>query len=388
MVDFKKKFLKKKSLTEGSDLRNKFKPRGEEVLQKAYEEKDKRSKFRGGGRTIFKMDLLEELNIDIFYPNTQKDGSYFFEIFPSSFNDNVPYFIEVPIHKSVGINYDNFVCLKRMAPEWLKNYNCYRCSKQKELYEIHNNKTTNEIKQLYPQDSVVYLGWNRTEEFGADKEPTFRLSLWIPPKIVVHGEIQKQVRDKKSHKILDISDINQGRTIYFDIELKESVDNHTGQKRKFPQYGGFDLIEREDPIPDNMLDLLDRAITKMESLMVPGMKNPLEVLLNIHDDDELKAAMGSEIHEGDEKKETKFEKKMTKLEQIRAKRAAKNDKSGIDLEEIEKTLSQMDRDEIIEWAIDHSFEDCLDEEMDRDTMQEALMEYFTKKLKDEEDLPF
>ena len=124
-MKIKKKFNSEKFK---KDIRSKFKPKNKNVLEKIYEEREKRSSMGGGGKTIFNQDILNELEIKEFKPNTQKEGTYFTEILPCSYDPEDAYFIEVPEHTMVGAFNDKFICMQRF-----RDKPCYRCKKQKEL---------------------------------------------------------------------------------------------------------------------------------------------------------------------------------------------------------------------------------------------------------------
>lgn len=403
MSSLKERLMAKKKAEKqggsGSSIRDRFQKRKTDVLESTFKNKDSRISGGGGGRSIFNQALLEELGIIEFRPNTRKEGSYFYEIFPTSFNPDIPYFIELAIHDGVGVNNDSFICMTRYRTA----KNCYRCQKQKELYKLIGSPT-DEIKALYPRDKVVYIGWDRSKELGGDEDPVFQVSVWAAPKIGVHAEIQKKVRDKITKQILDISDLSedgQGRTVYFDVGMKEVVDAKTKAKKVFPDYNGFDLVKRDTPIPEEILEKLESILSELENRMTKDMENPLEVLLHIPEDGELEEAMGTEVHSGDDngngdKKEDAPKpstgKKMSKLEEIRARKAAKQEKQKksdtIDLDELEAELDKMNRDEIIEWADQNKLIEILEEEMDDNDMKVAILEYVSERIKEGDDLPF
>lgn len=382
------KFDKKKKKS-GSSIRDKFKPKDKSVLDKIYEGREKRSSG-GGGRSIFNTEILDELGITEFKPNLRKEGTYFGEVLPCSHEPDDPYFLEVPEHGGVGPNKDKFVCMQR----FVEGGQCYRCKKQRELYGIHKT-TTDEIKALFPTDRVLYLWWDRSEELENGEEPVYEISVWDAPKKGVHSEIQGKVRDKLKKQILDISDVTEngeGRTVYFQIEIAEVVDKKTGQKRKFPNYTSFDLVERETPIPDEILEKLDEIISELKKRMTKKMKNPLEVLLHFPSYEEVEDAMKSEIYDEDENEKPKSrlqemkEKREKKEKQLKKLDEDEDDENGVDLDEVEEQLSEMSKQEIFKWLKKNGMKELIDEDSSKKELIKSILEHLVEM--DEDDIPF
>ena len=263
----------------GGGLRNKFKLTKQDVLDQSYEDREKRSKMSSAGKPIFNQELMEQYGV-IDFSTTR--GDKFVEILPISFNDSIPYFKEVPVHFGVGFAGSAYVCMLRYAKGTSKA-RCYRCEKQQMLYRV-NNAVTDEIKKLYPMDRPCYLLWERTKELLENESPDYTLSLWAAPKKKVHAEIQNKVRDKINRTTLDISDVQEGgegRTVGFTIV----------QQGDFPDYTAFDLIHRDKPIPEAILEKLDRMITDAEEA---GYDNIIDYFLNIPEYDEIKEDMLAE----------------------------------------------------------------------------------------------
>ena len=296
-MGIKERLAAKKAGKSGkSNIRDKFQKRDQKTLEKAWEERDKRSGF-GTGKSIFNEELMEELEIGEFKPDTQKEGVYYCEIMPVSYDPTEAYFIEVPIHQQVGMNNDNLVCTQRYA---LKGFQapCFRCITQKQLYKESQGETTNEIKALFPRDRVIYLVWDRTEEFNNDAEPVYKLDIWNAPKEGVHSKLQSKVKNKRTQELIDISDVSkngEGKTVYTEVEIRENVDKGTKKKQKFPQYE-IDLLDREEPIPDEILEKLDFVIEELQKRMSKKHNNPLEVFIHFPEEGEMETAMATEVY--------------------------------------------------------------------------------------------
>lgn len=275
-----------KTFIGGGNLRDKFKRTKQEVLDQSYEDREKRSKISSAGKPIFNQELLEEYGIVDF---STARGDKFVEVLPISFNANIPYFKEVPVHFGVGFAGNAYVCMLRYAKGTSKA-RCYRCEKQQMLYRI-NQTVTDDIKKLYPTDRCCYLLWERTKELLEGETPDYTFQLWAAPKSKFHKEVQNKVRNKITRKTLDISDVQEdgeGRTVGFSIV----------QQGDFPDYTGFELIDRDKPLPDEVLEKLDTIVSAAEEA---GFDNVIEFFLNIPEYNEIKEDMLAEdemMHDG------------------------------------------------------------------------------------------
>jgi len=274
------------STSSTGDIRSKFKRTKQEVLDQSYEDREKRSKISSAGKPIFNQELMEEHGIVDF---STARGDKFVEVLPISFNPNIPYFKELPVHFGVGFAGNAYVCMLRYAKGTSKA-RCYRCEKQQMLYRI-NGAVTDDIKKLYPVDRCCYLLWERSKELLEGDAPDYTFQLWASPKSKFHKEIQNKARNKITRSTLDISDVQEGgegRTVGFSIV----------QQGDFPDYTGFELIDRENPIPDEVLEKLDSIVSAAEEA---GFDNIVEYFLNIPEYEEIKEDMQAEdemMHDG------------------------------------------------------------------------------------------
>jgi hypothetical protein len=126
--------------------------------------------------------------------------------------------------------------------------------------------------------------WERTKELVEGESPDYVFKLWAAPKQKVHSEIQEKVRNKINRTTLDISDVSidgEGKTVGFTI-VKQG---------DYPDYKAFDLIPREQPIPDEVIVKLERIITAAEE---QGYSNCIEMFYNIPTYEEIKESMDTE----------------------------------------------------------------------------------------------
>jgi hypothetical protein len=259
----------------GGSLASKFQKRSRSVLDKTYESRETRSKAGSMGKQIFEKEILEEFSITEFQPTS---GDRFIEILPISFDPNVPYFRETSVHFTVGFSNDQFICPYRFLGQ-----RCYRCEIQQKMFRV-NNSVTDEIKRLYPSDRIIYLLWERTKELLEEEPPDYSLQLWNAPKTKVHAKIQNLTRDKIKRTTLDISDVStdEGRTIGLTIS----------RQGDFPDYSGFELHQRQGPIPEPILEQLEAIILKADEQGY--QKCSLDMFFHFADYDEIKESMQTE----------------------------------------------------------------------------------------------
>jgi hypothetical protein len=264
-----------------NDPRYMFKKRSQETLDRTYEDRGKRSKGTGMGKSIWNQERLKDYGIEEF--NCLKNGTYFIEVLPLSFDPTVSYARELVVHFQVGISQDHFLCLHRYSGS-----KCYRCEEQAKLYRsmprVPGQKPPDHVRALYPNDRMGYLIWDRTAELLNGESPSPIIQVWNMPKKKVHEEIQARVRDKITRHILDISDLTpggDGRTVSFEVAMDS----------QFPQYKGFDLSPRPTPVPPEIAKILTNVIQDSTD---GGYKTAIDYLLHVPTYEEVKASMLTE----------------------------------------------------------------------------------------------
>jgi len=368
----KKKLIQTKGKISGGGLASKFQRRSQSVLDKTYESREDRSKAGGMGKLIFEKEILEEFGITEFQPTA---GDRFIEILPISFDPNIPYFRETCVHFSVGFSQDQFICPHRFLGQ-----KCYRCEVQQRLFRV-NKSVTDEIKRLYPSDRIVYLLWERTKELLEEEAPDFHLQLWNAPKKKVHSKIQNLTRDKLKRTTLDISDVttDEGRTIGLTIE----------RQGDFPDYSGFELHARQEPIPEEVLEQLEAIIITAEER---GYKKySLDMFFHIPEYDEIKESMMTEEEDPSEEKTTedttqakKFPRQQ-KAEETQTQTRDDLEKEIVDYcEELNGELGKMQSFGFNKWCRENKYEDAIG--MDKTEAIEAIVEDVYTKMMAESDI--
>jgi hypothetical protein len=364
---------KKKSLTSigSGGLASRFKKRTQTVLEKTYDSREDRSKAGGMGKLIFEKEVLEEFSITEFQPTA---GDRFIEILPISFDPNIPYFRETCVHFTVGFSQDQFICPHRFLGQ-----KCYRCEVQQRLFRV-NKSVTDEIKRLYPSDRIIYLLWERTKELLEEEAPDYSLQLWNAPKKKVHSKIQNLTRDKLKRTTLDISDVStdEGRTIGLTIE----------RQGDFPDYSGFELHPRQEPIPEEILEQIEKIVVTAEERGF--LKYSLDMFLHIPEYDEIKESQLTEDDSAekpaDDNSDPKRFPRQEKKEEIHQGKTKENSEKEIlqYCEELNKELEEMKSFGFNKWCRENDYGEAIG--MDKTEAIEAIIEDVYSKLLDESDI--
>jgi hypothetical protein len=300
------KKVKKTKKTKKSKKR--FEGRSQEVLKKIYDKKDERS--RSQGKSIWKTDCpLAE-----FIPEKNKDYELF--IFPLGEKSDHGFYHDLPVHYSVGVAFDAFVCKQSYLSE-----PCFRCEdhgektaewRQKTGGKKQGAKYPDDLKSYFPWDRAVYIILDMTSEESMEKG----LQLWAAPKEKVHAEIAKKMHNKRKGTFIDITDFEDGRIITVDV----------GQSGDYPTYS-IDFEELDEEIPEEYQEQLLELCEEAE-----------EAGINLDDGGLIKYFLY--IPEYDEVKQSHLSGVDTKA----AKRAAKSEEE----EEEEEEQDEIDTDEIEE----------------------------------------
>lgn len=355
------KLGKKKINTETSDIRSKFKKKKTEVLEEVYNRREEQSKSGTSGKSIFNRELMEKYNISEFYAQT---GEFFFEVMPISFDSNQPDIVELSVHYRIGLMGDAFICMNR--------YNgkpCFICEEQKRMYKIHDG-VTDEIKAMYPPDRVIYFFWDRSKELLNGDDPTYNFIVWAAPKKKIHKEIQAKARNRVTKQMLDISDISDdgdGRTLSFSC---------VKPKNSWPEYSGLDLLERDAPIPNEVLVALDKMITDANEA---GYANLIEMLLQYPDYDEVRDSYLSgdteDANDDSDIDNSNIPEKVSSEDQIIAH-----------VEELQEKLEHMNNIKFKMWCKSNGYTLLANE--DKEDAIEQIIEAEYDKLKAADDIPF
>ena len=355
------------------DFESKFEKRGQSTLEDTYNNRDMQSKGSGGGngKTIFDIKKLEKYGINIVKIPIKK-AQYAWDFLPPAFSKDIPYTVDVPVHQAVGIDNDSFICMKRF-----KTGDCHRCKIQQKMFQ--NEEPTDKVKRLYPQDRIAFIFYDRTIEFTDKETPEPRISIATLPKKACQPQIQDLVRNKKTQKIYDISDISEdgeGKTVYFQVNIKEGDKEKGKQAPKFPNYVSFALEDREEPIPRKVIKKLVELIEDAEEENM----NAIEYLLHFPDDAEIEKSMATENNN-----EEKTGKKLKdsgdddrKQQRSSSDNVSEKKLKKMDIDDLEEELKEMKSEKILSWAEKYDLEDIVNEDMSKREMVSTLLEHIAE----------
>jgi len=302
-------------------VRDRFAKRSQEVLQKAYKSKDKRSST--GGKGIFKPDC----QLPIY---EVKDENQLF-IAPLGYEADDAFYLEVPVHYRVGP--DSYICRQLFLGE-----PCPRCEDQQvqtRKWKEAGGKKGNypdHLTQMFPTDRVLYLVLDVSSE--EDMEKGWQIAVF--PKKAVHSEIIGRTHNKRTGEFIDITDFSEGRIVYFE---REHVDTERG---KMPRYSSFELLPLDEDIPDEYIDSLADIIEE-------GKENggTIQQFLHIPSYEEVKRShfLGKELEAETEEEEAiateeEIVNELDGLSKFKIKQIAR-DKYGVELDIKGKTADEL-----------------------------------------------
>ena len=160
------------------------------------------------------------------------DKSHKVRLLPVHPIDNINFYgLTVHVHTNVGVNGDQYLCLKRM-----KNIACPICEQQISLWDAEPEMA----KELYPQ--TRYLVWMVDLSLSKDKQVA---QIWSCPRTAMDDVLGVSYK-KATDEILNLANIDDGIAIYFD---REKTPNTT-----FSKYKNFQLDDSPTQAKDEWLE--------------------------------------------------------------------------------------------------------------------------------------
>jgi len=160
------------------------------------------------------------------------DKAHKVRLLPAHPDDNLNFYgLTVHIHTNVGVNNDQYLCLKRM-----KSSSCPICEQQAELWDTEPEMA----KDLYPQ--TRYLVWVVDLSLPTDKQEAL---IWSCPRTAMDDILGVSYK-KATDEILNLADIDDGIAIYFDREKTQGTT--------FSKYKNFQLDDSSTEAKDAWLE--------------------------------------------------------------------------------------------------------------------------------------
>ena len=201
-----------------------WKSPSKESLKDAY---NNRGKYpdKSNSKTIF-----SATGNSVFWKVTDK--AHKVRLLPAHPDDNLNFYgLTVHIHTNVGVNNDQYLCLKRM-----KSSLCPICEQQAELWDTEPEMA----KDLYPQ--TRYLVWVVDLSLPTDKQEAL---IWSCPRTAMDDILGVSYK-KATDEILNLADIDDGIAIYFDREKTQGTT--------FSKYKNFQLDDSSTEAKDEWLE--------------------------------------------------------------------------------------------------------------------------------------
>jgi len=228
-------------------------------LEAIRREKETTRRF-GPGLWYVDLDLLSELGIKSY---RAKVGDNFLAIIPPPV-PKVYFGKPLYVHYNIGPNRAAFLCLAQM-----RKTSCPVCEKRRQLQE--EGADSEDISAL--NTSIRYLFWivdmkdRETQRQG--------VQLYDAP-LSINDEIISLSSDKRTGDVIDISDPAAGKNLVF---------TRKGTSMTGTRYSGFELEDRDGPIPqewleipdfEDVLSFHDYDVIKAELEGIPSSEKPTE----------------------------------------------------------------------------------------------------------------
>ena len=153
------------------------------------------------------------------------------------------------VHMNVGALYDQYVCQQRAFNEIDPMCGYLRAKRL----------PTDEWKKIAPKRRTAYLIWCH----DTPEEEAKGIQIWE----VAHWNFEKHLSKISKHPKggapIPFSDVDEGKSIAFEIVKSGTFTNDQGKEQDSSDYVGHRFVEREEPIPDdwdNKIFSLDACI--------------------------------------------------------------------------------------------------------------------------------
>lgn len=211
----------------------------------AYRNKDDSGKFR----SIFEKKIPPEKRFKC------GEGDHSVDFIPYIAGGNDPfskkgestYRLDVFIHRKVGVNEDDYLCLNRN-----KMGKCPICEYQAQL-QRQGDVDDAVIKALNPTRRAIYNIWSHDNS----KEEAKGVQIWDTSQYLFDSNLSEQAKMKKGGGFIPFPHPDDGKIVSF---------RRTGMSAMSTKYVAFSFEDRDEPIPDK---ILDQAMCLDEMLHIP-----------------------------------------------------------------------------------------------------------------------
>lgn len=255
----------------------------EDLVKRHQESIDRKDEGRGG--TIFIPEKIPE-GVTLW---RQQKAEHIFDIIPYLAGSQHPkdpegkvsYVVDVYVHRGVGAMNEQFVC-----PAYNFKKPCPMCE-----YITRENLTKEQWRKVRPVRYVAYLIWVH----DTPEEEKKGIQLLYCPHFFMEEKLDAQAKMPRGGAPIAFADPDNGKSVFFEIKGKGSFEDAEGNKRESLAWEGHKLIDRTEPIPDEILD----------------QSFPLDSIIKIHPsyDEIYQAFYGEEYKKGEAPPEKMGDKK-------------------------------------------------------------------------------
>lgn len=257
--------------------------------QKSYDSKDDKGFVAD---TVFDEATLKELGVEIWKP---EKGDHLIDAVPFLCGSQHP---DLP-EGSLAHNVDYWGHKLREAQRFFVCQRTFKATDPVCQYIQKHRPEKKEWMKIKPTRYCAYLVWVHDNE----KEEAKGIQVWD----IAHFFFEKNIcaiqKDPKTGQPIVWSSHDKGKHVFFTITQSGSFEDDQGKKRDSVEFGGFQLVDRDEPaLPDWILDqsfALDMAMK-----MHPSEEEVTKAFYG--DNDQPTHAQSTEEKEG--KKEEKKEK--------------------------------------------------------------------------------
>jgi len=224
-------------------LRDTFRQMREDIV-KGTQESIERTKETSKWRTVFLEEKLPQ-GIQSWRPGA---GQHIVDIIPFLAGVNHPrtekgritFLVDYYVHRNIGPLGDNWVCklktTKKSDPicEYIRR--------------VRPEKT--EWKRIKPTRMTAYLVWVH----DTPEEEKKGLQLWDVAHFLFQEPVDAQAKHPKGGAPFAYADIDSGKSVYFEIVKSGKWTDDRGKERDSVKYQGHKFIDREGPLPDEIVD--------------------------------------------------------------------------------------------------------------------------------------
>lgn len=159
---------------------------------------------------------------------------------PKDPEGKLSYVVDLYVHRGVGAMNEQFVC-----PTYNFKKPCPMCE-----YITRENLTKEQWRKVRPVRYVAYLIWVH----DTPEEEAKGVQLLYCPHFFMEEKLDAQAKMPKGGAPIAFAHPDTGKLVFFEIKTKGSYEDGEGNKRESLSWEGHKLIDREEPIPDEILD--------------------------------------------------------------------------------------------------------------------------------------